>query len=185
MLSETFPRLLDHVRLAQPLEEAKAAIFAWAGCLGLGAFYTYEQLETLSVKAEAMGSTEGGYLSMDVRVARGTITALERRPRDGWEGYVRIWNELRVKERTGKQDITDFARLRELEGRCGGILLNNRACPLMLILPQPDGTWVQMGWESMVQLDRSPLAANRDQAQILQEIVLPAEERTIEAAASP
>ena len=33
--------------------------------------------------------------------------------------------------------------------------------------------------------DRSPLAANRDQAQILQEIVLPAEERTIEAAATP
>ena len=95
------------------------------------------------------------------------------------DGYLDIWSAQRLTHRMKVYDKTDFSRLRELEIRIGGILLNDRSMPLVLILPQPTGTYLMMGWESVVEMDTSPFAPDRRKARVLREHLLPIEERTM------
>lgn len=176
------PRLLDTIpRLAAPLDRIEPEIFGWASQLGLGTVYTRAQFDRLAEQARLQGDLSEAHLQrqMDFKLAAGTLTALERRPADGWEGYLDIWAAQRLTHRMKVYDKTDFSRLRELEIRIGGILLNDRSMPLVLILPQPTGTYLMMGWESVVEMDTSPFAPDRRKARVLREHLLPIEERTM------
>lgn len=179
-------RLLDVVpNLAAPCDRVEPEIFSWASSLGLGAVYTRAQFDRLAEQARLSGDLGESYRQrqMDFKLAAGTLTALDRRPANGWDGYLEIWTAQRLTHRLKVYDKTDFSRLRELEIRIGGILLNDRSMPLVLILPQPTGSYLQMGWESVVELDTSPFAPNRRQARVLREHLLPIDERTLVAPA--
>jgi len=178
------PRLLDAVpTLAAPIERVEPEIFAWASTLGLGVVYSRTQFERLLDVARPKSAVTDMERRrfMDLRFAAGTLTALDRRPPTGWEGYLDIWTGLRLANRLKVYEKSDFSRLRELEERVGGILLNDRAMPLVLILPQPGGSYVQMGWESVVELESSPFLAGRRSARVLREHLVPEAERTVVA----
>jgi hypothetical protein len=186
-LAELSPRLLDLIpNLAQPLETIQHEIFSWATQQGLGTIYTRAQFDRLAERARLESDLDEArrQRNMDFRLASGTLTALERRPVEGWEGYLEIWNAQRLTHRMKVFEKTDFSRLRELEIRIGGILLNDRSMPLVLILPQPTGTYLVMGWESVVELGVSPFSPDRHGVKPIREHLLPIEERTMVAPAA-
>ena len=184
MSNSKMVRLLDAVpRLARPLDQVERDIYSWAGGLGLGPVYVREQFLKMFevVKSSREQSIEHKYRQLDFQLAHGTLTALEHRPVSGWEGYLEQWTLVRLEHRLAVYGKGEFTRLRELEKRLGGILLNDRAMPMVLVLPQPSGTYVQMGWESIVELDTSPFSPERRQAKVIREHLLPVEERTFYA----
>jgi len=182
-------RLLDIVpNLAAPLEIVEPQIFAWASSLGAGAVYTRDQFTRHAETARLVGDLAVDkevcrQRQMDFRLAAGTLTSLDRRPANGWDDYLELWTAQRLTHRLKVYEKSDFTRLRELEIRIGGILLNNQSMPLVLILPQPTGSYIQLGFETMVELDTSPFASNRRQARVLREHLLPLDERTMVAPA--
>lgn len=167
------PRLLDVVELAQPLATLEPQIYAWASESGTSV-YTQSQLRRLKDLAHGFRDQAGveGFAT-DLYLALGALTAQERRPADGWMGYVRHWELKRLQVRLSSGDKTDFTRLRELEIQVGGILLNDPSCPLVLLIPQPDGNWIQAGWELLIELAGSPFGPNRHQLPILRQHVVP------------
>jgi hypothetical protein len=173
LISTIPPRILDAINLASPLSVVEGQIYAWASGSGTSV-YTFEQLKRLRDIARGADFDDATQnFAADLYLALGTITALQRRPADGWMGYVRQWELDRLSVRVSKNDKTDFSRLRELEIRLGGILLNDASCPLVLLLPQPTGTWIQAGWECLIEIAGSPLGPNRNSLPILRQHVVP------------
>jgi len=169
------PPLLDTVDLAQPLEAARRAVYLWAGQSGQAVF-DVAQLEHLGHRFAAGHAAHGASGDRDIQVAIGALQGLERRPEQGFAGYVEVWEAQRLSNQVFNKG--DFGRLRELRVQLGGILLNSPSEPFVLLLPQPDGSWVQMGWEAVLQFDGSPLGADRERLHLLAEHQLPHGQRT-------
>lgn len=152
-------RLDDVVDLAQPSTLLFPAIAQWVSEVIGHTVYTFEQLVSLHdrCKREVLDAARPGWHLTDLYCAVGALRAHKFRPRDGWQGYIDAFERKRVVQRISKDDKTDFSRLRELEIEVGGILINDRACPFLLICPQPDHTWLTMGFESLMLFSQSPL----------------------------
>lgn len=163
-------RLLSCVQLAQPVDSLRHAIYAWASGIEGNAVYTPVQFERLRTHAAAAHRAspedkDAAHLNHDFHLACGALSALEKRPPGGWSEYVQAFTNHRLSLRI--RSISEFSLLRNLEVQVGGILLNDRACPLVLILPQPGGTWIQMGWESVIELADSPFESPAADKRIL------------------
>lgn len=168
--------------LAQPLNDLEAAICGWATQLGHGTIYNAQQFERLCAMAQAGGVNED--IRWDLGVAHGALRALRLRPVNGWDGYLEIWSLVKLEHAIKVYHKAPHARIRTLEERLGGIAIGSRSVPLMLVLPQPQGTYVQMGWDSVTEVDRSPLGNDRDNARVLRDYVVPEDQRVFQAPAS-
>lgn len=170
------PRLLHTVELAQPRASLQHDVFAWAATAG-AAIYTQEQFNRFVDQAKAASTADSRLdpLVHDLYLAQGALTASQRRPARGWEGYLAEWESRRIGCRIKASSKTDFSRLRELEIAVGGILLRNRGCPLCLVIPQEAGTWIQMGWEAVTEVGGNPFAADAAQLPILRYHEVPME----------
>ncbi len=156
---EAAPRLLNAVELAQPLSTLEPAIFRWASGRGTAVF-DEAQLKSMYERERVLAMTHGLVRDHvhDLYLAMGALNAARRRLPGGFRAYAELWEITRVVQRVSKGDKTDFSRLRELEVRVGGILLNDRACPLTLLVPQADRTWITLGFESVIHFASSPLS---------------------------
>lgn len=181
---EEAARLLTDVpNLARPLRELEADIFRWASTQEMGECSTREQFERQYQQLIKARVGINSRRILDYEIARGSLRALELRPASGWDGYVEQWTVVRLEHQMTSPQKPGLVRLRALEERIGGILLDSRRIPLMLVLPQPGGTYIQMGWESIVELDTSPFDARRNLGNVLREHLLPESERTFTAPA--
>lgn len=162
------PRLLKSgIEFAQPRDRLWDALCAWAGQSGR-AVYTEEQLQRLQRDAAVAGLE---YLALDVQIAFDALSALDQRPAEGWAGYIAAWETERATNAIFRRGAMYL--LRGLHAKLGGILLNSRANPFVLILPQPTGTYVQMGWQHIAELSVSPFGPERHEAVILREHAFP------------
>ena len=159
--------LASGVEFAQPRDRLWDALCAWASQTGQS-IYTEQQLERLRHDADAARMP---YLAQDIQIAFDSLQALDRRPPNGWHGYVAAWETQRASNAIFRRG--EYGLLRDLQAQLGGILLNSRAQPFVLILPQPGGTYVQIGWMTLSELSVSPFGPQRHQAVILREHVLP------------
>jgi hypothetical protein len=150
-------RLIAQVQLAQPVEPLRRALCAWAETIGEGSCASMTDFHRIhrAVLARS-GNPAIEKLLSDFYIAIGSLAAIERRPPEGFEGYTRLWDQQCSSNRIHRTGKSDFGRLQELEIRLGGVLLANRAEPYTLILPQPDGAFVVMGWQYVAMVDRSP-----------------------------
>jgi hypothetical protein len=159
--------LKSGVEFAQPRDRLWEALCAWASQSGR-AVYSEEQLQRLHRDATNAGLD---YLSLDIQIGFDALAALDLRPSDGWAGYLAAWETERAANAIFR--IGEFSLLRGLNAKIGGILLNSRALPFVLILPQPTGTYIQMGFHSISELSVSPFGPQRNQAVILREHQVP------------
>lgn len=150
-------RLIDQVNLAQPLVQLEPQVFAWAAETFGQSVYSLQQLISLYDKHRYGDEDRPRWHAMDLYFGVGAIKALQRRPPTGWPGYIEAFERKRVVQRLRSNDTTDFSRLRELEIELGGILLSDRACPFVLVCPQPDNTWLTVGFESLMLFSQSPM----------------------------
>jgi hypothetical protein len=151
------PRLLDRVDLTAPKDELETAVFTWACELGYGAVFTLGQLRRIAVNLRGQAQEEKlRHVAADLHLALGACEAREREPIGGWPEYVRGWEDARLQLGLGKG--TEMDQLRGLQDKFGGILLNGRGAPFVLIIPCSDGRWIQMGWTTLTLLASSPLA---------------------------
>jgi len=159
------PRLLTTVDLNRPLRELEAAILEWACRQDEGAVFSTDQLEQLRRRVSGRaGGERDRHISMDLQVAIGALQAREKEAPGGWEAYIASWEEHRLTTDLGMS--TEIDQLRDLQDRFGGILLNSRAAPFVLLIPCSDGTWVQMGWTTLTRLASSPLDPTKPPAVI-------------------
>ncbi len=146
------PNLLAAVNLAQPLAELEPKIFAWAAALGYGSVYTraqYERTHADLVRRAAAGEQNIRPFLSAFYLASGALTARERQPAGGWDAYVAQWESLRLLGRV--------QMFKALQAKFGGIVLNSIQNPVLMLIPQSDGTWVKMGWDSVTLHASSPL----------------------------
>jgi hypothetical protein len=158
MSSLTIPHVIDAVNLAQPLPDLEMALYAWAASLGYGSVYTRAQFERIRAElATRAAAGEAGIRQVlsEFHLGAGALTAIERHPAAGWGAYVASFEQERLLGRV--------QMFRALERRLGGILFNGFQNPVVLVLPQPDGSWIKIGWDSLTLHGSSPLRA-RDQA---------------------
>lgn len=163
---ESLPRLINEVELAQPLKEFTAELFTWASQSGRPV-KTLRHFVELKKAYHDSEHPDRFKIAMDFAVALETISALEKASHHNYTFYESIWR-FKFTASLGSQS-DDFAVMRSLQDYFGGILLDSRQEPYLLILPQPDGTYIQMGYESILQLQYNPLGESRDQNPILQE----------------
>lgn len=177
---ETVRLLATVPNLAKPLEVVRGEIHQWASKQGFGAVYSQEQFEAICqrVKDGHTNKTVSFDTKTDFDIARGTLRGLELQPKGGWGEYIEQWTVVRLEHRLKVYRKPEYTRLRTLEERVGGVLLGSTMVPLVLIVPQPTGTYIQMGWDSVVELDRSPFGRDRGNAVTLREHLLPPPERT-------
>lgn len=162
------PRLLKSgVDFAQSRDRLWDALCGWAGQSGR-AIYTEDQLQRLQRDA---ADAKLEFLVLDIQIAFDALAALDNRPKEGWAGYVAAWETERATNAIFRRG--EFGLLRGLHAKLGGILLNSRALPFVLILPQPTGTYIQMGWQHIAELSVSPFGPDRHEAVILREHALP------------
>lgn len=159
------PRLLSKVELAQPLPQLDADLVRWAAPAGW-TVRSVEDFPTLARIAEIQPTPWCEHIAWDVRVGWDAREAIRLRPAGGFEPYVRAWYARLATQRA--LGAGDEGRLRALQQTLGGILIDGRMAPFVLVLPQPDGTWISMGFETVTWLDRSPIGADRHRARILQ-----------------
>lgn len=159
-------RLLKTVRLAQPRDVLLRQIFAWASGVGMSIF-SVEQLRELQRIAVSGAHPELQNVASDIELGLDAVAALEKAPADGWPGYIREWESQIITDRLFTRG--SYGQLRSLQERLGGILLASRARPFVLMIPQPDGTWVQCGWETVIHLADCPLTNNTKELRILAE----------------
>lgn len=163
------PCLIDTVNLAQPLEKLVPEVFAWIAIHLNRPLYTLEQLERLNQRLNpTMGTPEG--FGVDVAMALGAIRALERRPASGFDGYVEAFVRHRsILQMRGHGGA--LARVRSLHAELGGILVNGHMAPFLLICPQPDGTWITLSLESVMQFSQSPLRGTHSRHALMRSFV--------------
>lgn len=151
----TLPALIDSINLAQPLDTLKPEVFDWVQRHLQRAVYSVPQLAKLNEELTPDRGVPRG-VGADVYFALGAIRALERRPADGWNGYVDAHKRrLAVQALTGRMNT--IVRLRDLADELGGILINCYTAPFLLICPQPDRTWITISFESVMLFNQSPL----------------------------
>lgn len=150
------PRLLGRVDLNATRDELETSVFAWACELGFGAVFTLDQLRRIAVNLRGQAPAEKlRHVAADLHLALGACEAREREPLGGWPDYVEGWEQARMQQGLGHG--TEMDQLRALQERFGGILLNGRGAPFVLLIPCSDGRWVQMGWTTLTLLASSPL----------------------------
>lgn len=150
-------RLLSTVQLAQPLDAFHCDLFRWASTLGEGPVSTMQEFEAVRRALFARtGNPCIDKLMLDIYLAEGTINSLARRPGRGFPEYVRLWEQQCSSNRIKRLGLSDFGRLQALEIRLGGILLDDRTSPYVLILPQPAGHFVVMGATYVSRIDTNP-----------------------------
>lgn len=171
---QCLPRLLSTVDLAQPLHTLEPLLLRWASASGW-ILKTVDAFEALAKAMEQQPALSSEDTTLDLRLAVDAWQALRRRPPSGFLGYVMIWQSRMSTQRA--LGVGDEGRLRALQHQLGGILLDGKAAPYILLCPQPDGTWMQMGFESVVLLDRSPLDEQRKRARVVRIHQLPAADR--------
>lgn len=153
-------RLLACVELAQPIERFTADLFRWAATLGQGEVATIADYQRVHRDLMARtGNPNIDKLLTDFYLADGTIKSLQRRPERGFPEYVRRWEQQCSSNKIKRLGHSDYGRLQELEIRLGGILLEDRTAPYVLILPQPAGHFVVMGRTYVSRIDVNPLIA--------------------------
>lgn len=163
---ESLPRLINEVELAQPINIFTAELYTWASQSGVPV-KTLRQFVDLKKSYHDSNHPDRFKVAMDFEVALETISALEKAKHHDYAFYENIWR-FKFSASLGSQS-DDFAIMRSLQDYFGGILLNSRQEPYLLILPQPDGTYIQMGYESILQLTLNPLGEKRDKNEILQQ----------------
>lgn len=162
------PRLLKSgIEFAQPRDRLWDALCGWAGQSGR-AIYTEEQMQRLLRDAT---DAKLEYLALDIQIAFDALSALDKRPEEGWSGYVAAWETERATNAIFRR--AEFGLLRGLHAKIGGVLLNSRALPFVLIIPQPTGTYIQMGFQAISELSVSPFGPERHEAVILRQHTLP------------
>lgn len=150
------PRLLGRVNLNAQKDELESGVFAWAGELGFGAVFTLNQLRRIAVQLRGHAhEVKRRHVAADLHLALGACEAREREPVGGWPDYVKGWEDARLQQGMGQG--TEMDQLRGLQDKFGGILLNGRGAPFVLIIPCSDGRWIQMGWTTLTLLASSPL----------------------------
>lgn len=147
-------RLLRTIDLSLPARELESAIFDWVSKLGQGPVASEEELSDLRSRLLVSGPA-GEQLAMDVHLALGALSARRKELKGGWKAYVDAWRE-RI-EAVGVDGSTELDAMRDLHDRLGGLLLNGRAAPFLLILPLSDGTWIKLGWDTARHYEQSPL----------------------------
>lgn len=154
---DVHPRLHESVDLTHPLHELESAVFRWASQLGHGAVYSLTQLDKLRRQLDQASSLifHCKELAMDVQVAHGAILARMRQPEGGWLAYLAGWEAKVLGTTMGMS--TQLEQLRMLQDEFGGVLINGRSLPFMLLIPLEDGTWLKMGWTTITHLSRSPI----------------------------
>lgn len=151
------PRLTQTVDLHLPAADLEREVLRWACQQGTGAFFTTDQLRKLRERLEAsLPRTEANrHLVMDIDIGLGALSARLRQPSGGAAAYVTAWETLLLSKGLGQGSEID--QLRALHDRFGGILLNGRAAPFVLLIPCEDRTWLQIGWNLFTHLAGSPL----------------------------
>lgn len=157
MQTPAVPRLAQTVDLHLPAADLEREILRWACQQGTGAFFTTDQLRKLRAKLEAqLPRTEAArHLVMDIDIGLGALSARIRQPSGGAAAYVTAWETLLLSKGLGQG--TEIDQLRALHDRFGGILLNGRAAPFVLLIPCEDRTWLQIGWNLFTHLADNPL----------------------------
>ena len=159
-LADSPPRLLSTVNFAQPRDIVEREVLTWATHCQASSVYTIEQLRRLRDRFGDAPNTRAIDFARDIEIAFNMLDAHDRRPADGWSGYFKSWEMAFHTNHAFNGNR--FGRLRGLYREFGGLLLNDVACPLLLVLPQPGGTWVQMGEQAMIERDTSPFGPDRD-----------------------
>lgn len=152
---ESTTALIDTITLAQPLDSLKREVFAWVALRLDRTIYSVDQLSDIHHELTPHQGVPRG-LGADIYFALGGLRALERRPADGWAGYVSA-HKRRIALQSLSGQLNSIARLRALSEELGGILINSFSAPFLLICPQPDGTWVTISFESVMLFNQSPL----------------------------
>jgi len=157
-----FPRLLNTVDLSLPLEDLRGAILQWASQQGHGEVEAESQLAELKMRllSHSERTERGRHLCMDIDVALGAIDARRKEHPHSFDDYAASW-EAEVRS-VASGDINEMDQLRRLQERFGGILLNSRSAPFLLLVPLSDGTWLQVGWESIQHVAGNPLTQNTE-----------------------
>lgn len=159
-------RLLASVPLAQPHDRLLEAACRWAAGTGRSVF-SADQLRELQRVAASGHHPQLANLATDIELVFDALRALERPPSPAWEGYVQAWEQQIITDRLFTRG--SYAQLRSLHEKLGGMLLPSRAKPFMLAIPQADGTWVQMGWETVLHLASCPITTPENEIHILRE----------------
>lgn len=151
----------DHVYrqidLTMPHVPLEKAIMAWASDQLGRTVFTPQQLSQIAAGlAPGDDPIRTRRLRSNIDIALGALAARQCEPEGGWEAYCSGWEEVRLQNRLGM--CSEFDRLRHLRDRFGGLLLNGKACPLVLLIPLSNGQWVQMGWVQLALLEDNPLA---------------------------
>lgn len=162
----TLPRLINLVEFSQPIKEYRNELFAWALMSGKD---VRNMKEFMDLKNDYTDSThpERAKILLDFEVALDVLNALSKAEHQSYTQYESLWR-FKYTTSLGSQS-DDFTIMRSLQAYFGGILLENKVTPYLLIIPQLDGTYIQMGFESLLQLSENPLGEKRHQAQVLQE----------------
>lgn len=158
------PRLINEIELAQPLESFRAELFTWASLSG-HPIKTLKDFMALRDHYDQSEHPDRMTIRIDFDVALEVIDALSKARAQSFSHYETLWR-FKFTASLGSQ-ADDFAIMRALQEYFGGILLDGKQTPYLLVIPQPDGTYVQIGYESMLQLSHNPLGEHRSNAQIL------------------
>lgn len=159
-------RLLAEVRLPQPPESLWVDVAKWASQCGRS-IYTRQQMLELQRSCVAGAYESLPFLATDIQMAFDVLRGLETRPASPWDGYVEAWERQIITDRMFSRG--SFGQLRSLHETLGGILLASRARPFVLMIPQPDGTTIQMGWETVLHLQGCPIAQAGTDLPVLRE----------------
>lgn len=156
-------RLLPAVQFARPLAAVLPDVLAWASSTGRSV-YTAQQLRELHAEVKQQAdrtSPEVKHFEQDLFLAVGGLKALEIHPDPAWETYLDFWQTRRLQHRL--EDGSPLsARLRDFHDRFGGLLFNNLTLPLGLLIPQPSGLWVHVGYDLLAEVIGDPFGPDRD-----------------------
>lgn len=149
-------RLLHAVNLSLPLAELECAILQWASLQGLGEISAIAGLEALRsrLQPDVSRNEAARHLVMDLDLGLGAVSARQRE-KASVEEYYAEWESLAAK--VAHREITEMDQLRSLQQSFGGVLLNGRSAPFVLLVPLSDGSWLQVGWKTMSHLDAFPM----------------------------
>lgn len=163
---ETLPRLINLVEFSQPIKEYRIDLFAWATMAGRD---VRNMKEFMDVKSDYVNSDhpDRAKTILDFEVAMEVLNALSKAEHLSWAQYESLWR-FKYSSTLGSQS-DDFTSMRALHDYFGGILLENKVTPYLLIIPQIDGSYIQMGYESLLLLSENPLGEKRQLAQVLKE----------------
>lgn len=158
------PRLINEIELAQPLDTFRAELFTWASLSGYP-IKTLKDFMALRDRYDQSEHYDRKTILIDFDVALEVIDGLSKSRPQGFSHYETLWR-FKFTSSLGSQ-ADDFANMRALQEYFGGILLDSKLTPYLLLIPQPDGTYINIGYESILQLSHNPLGEDRAAAQVL------------------